>query len=818
MRRFPFRPPTERTRLTNSRAAWRPQHGIPKHRRSFKNFPLKRFQKWFIPSSSPGQKAREFVKQHLPHWLKPVPPFLKEWASTFPGYNNSGNALILLFAAAFLLLPSLVRAQDKPIRRILILNEVGISYPGINLINKEVRTALQDLPYRMEFYVEYLETTLFPDPADQQRFRDFYIAKYKNRKPDLIVTVGPSPLRFIAETHEKSFPGVPVIFCIPQGNAPATPALDSDFTGVENDMAPAETLDAALRLVAETQNVVVVSGSSPFDHEEQAEVQEQLKGYADRLNISYLTDLAMPLMVERLRHLPNHTIVLLTTIGQDGAGRRFISTEAGPMIAAAANVPVFSLYDVYLNHGEVGGYLASLREQGKIAGEMAVRILGGEKPQNLPRVGRVTSYMFDWRALKRWGLDENKLPPGSIVLNRDPTVWEMYHWYITGGISLMLLEALLISGLMRQRARRRKAESALTYALETAQESEERFRLVANTAPVMIWMSGPDKLCNYFNQPWLEFTGRPLDAQLGDGWVWSVHPDDMKECLDTYVRFFDRRESFTMQYRMRRNDGTYRWVLDTGVPRFNSDDSFAGYIGSCIDITERKLAEEALSTVSRRLIDAQEQERTRIARELHDDINQRIAMVGIEIDMLEQPPSGLCKETRRRMREISRHLSEIGSEIQAISHRLHSSKLEFLGLVVACRSFCREVATRHKVTVDFGAEGIPPEVSQEVSLCLFRVLQESLNNAIKHSGAQHFQARLRRTSREIQLTVRDSGIGLDTEAAKNSQGLGLVSMRERVGLLKGTLLIASKPMEGTEIVVCIPVVAEGASQMSLGAA
>jgi signal transduction histidine kinase len=121
------------------------------------------------------------------------------------------------------------------------------------------------------------------------------------------------------------------------------------------------------------------------------------------------------------------------------------------------------------------------------------------------------------------------------------------------------------------------------------------------------------------------------------------------------------------------------------------------------------------------------------------------------------------------------------------------------------------------VTVDFRAEEIPPEVSQEVSLCLFRVLQESLNNAIKHSGVQHFEVALRTMSREIQLTVRDSGIGLNMEAARNSQGLGLVSMRERVSLVKGTLLIAAKPMQGTEIVVCIPVAAQGASQMSCGA-
>ena len=142
----------------------------------------------------------------------------------------------------------------------------------------------------------------------------------------------------------------------------------------------------------------------------------------------------------------------------------------------------------------------------------------------------------------------------------------------------------------------------------------------------MIWMSGPDKLCNYFNKTWLEFSGRPLEAELGDGWSQGVHPVDLNGCLDVYTRSFDRRQSFEMQYRLRRYDGEYRWVLDTGVPRSNPDGSFAGYIGSCIDITDRKLAEEALARMGRRLIEVQEQERTRIARELHDDVLQRMAL------------------------------------------------------------------------------------------------------------------------------------------------------------------------------------------------
>lgn len=454
---------------------------------------------------------------------------------------------------------------------------------------------------------------------------------------------------------------------------------------------------------------------------------------------------------------------------------------------------------------------------GEIVGGMAIRILKGEKPQDIPRIRGVTTYMFDWQALKRWGLKEENLPPGSMVLNRQPTVWESYKWYIIGGITLILLEALLSGGLIWQRARRRKAETELVVALELAQESEKRFSLVANTAPVMIWMSGPDKLCNYFNQHWLDFTGRPLAAELGNGWVEGVHPDDVRACLDNYTRSFDRHESFTNQYRLRQHAGDHRWVLNTGVPRLNPDGSFAGYIGSCIDITECKLAEEALSTVSRRLIDAQEQERTRIARELHDDICQRLAMLEVELDLLHQSPPHSRVELRNRLDELRLRLSETGSEVQAISHRLHSSKLEYLGLVTACRSFCREFSEWHKVTVELTAENIPSSVSYDISLCLFRVLQEALSNAIKHSGAQRFEVLLHGARDQIHLTVRDHGVGFDASVALTSRGLGFISMRERVNLVSGTMLITSKPMSGTQITVRVPVTTD-VSQTTSGAA
>ena len=261
----------------------------------------------------------------------------------------------------------------------------------------------------------------------------------------------------------------------------------------------------------------------------------------------------------------------------------------------------------------------------------------------------------------------------------------------------------------------------------------------------------------------------------------------------TYTQSFDRRESFQMEYRARRHDGEYRWLTDIGVPRFNPDHSFAGYIGSCTDVTERKLAEESLANVGRKLIEAHEEERTWIARELHDDVNQRMALLAIELDRWNQqlPPSAV--EFHDHIHHASQRLSDIAKDIQALSHRLHSSKLEYLGLVAAAKSFCKELSEQQKVEIDFSDTAIPRSVPKEISLCLFRVLQETLQNAVKHSGVRHFKVELRGTEGEIQLTVSDLGVGFDPQDAMYRRGLGLISMRERMQLVSGEISINSQP-------------------------
>ena len=218
---------------------------------------------------------------------------------------------------------------------------------------------------------------------------------------------------------------------------------------------------------------------------------------------------------------------------------------------------------------------------------------------------------------------------------------------------------------------------------------------------------------------------------------------------------------------------------------------------------ERERQQKGLSNVSRRLIEAHEEERSWIARELHDDFNQRVAMLSMDLEGLEGSLSSL-EVHARKVGEIKTQIREFGRDIHALSHRLHSSKLEHLGLVAACTGFCRELSERHIVEIELHSENIPQNLPSEVSLCLFRVMQEALQNAVKYSGERRFLVSLVCTAGEIELTVRDSGVGFDPEQAMYGNGLGLNSMRERLTLVRGRLSIDSGVEDGTTIRARVP--------------
>lgn len=818
-------------------------------------------------------------------------------------------------------------AQVKEIRRILILNEYGPWSPGVASVDQQVTAAAEKSPYQIEIYSEFLETALFPAHATQAEFEQWYIHKYRDRKPDIIVAGGPEPIRFMAEAHHQFFPGVPVIFCGSSEELAGNPKLDSSFTGIWEGIDPAKTVDVALKLEPGTSHLFVVGGTATFDTRVEAIAKESLQPYEGRLDITYLTNLDMPTLLDRLKTLPKHSIVLYTALHRDAAGTPFIAaTQSAPMVAAAANAPVFSLADSIVGHGEVGGYVTSYIAEGAIAGSMLSRILNGEKPEQIPIVRGGDTYLFDWPALKRWGIDEKKLPPESIVLRRQPDFWELYKHYVWGAISLIVAEGLLILALFLQRARKRRVEESLrisdsrlqeaqgiahcgswewnvvtdelhwsdeTYrilglapqsvapdrrlmqakdtvacavelqkTLQTGQlyrlehtvvrpdgeartvvelgqpkynsrgkpvsvigtlldvterrqaeqrlrESEQRFRTMADGAPVMMWISGVDKRIIDVNRGWLEFTGRPIEQQIGSDWREGVHPDDLDRCLAKYSEAFEARLPFTTEYRRKRNDGDYRWITDTGTPRFLHDGIFAGHIGCCVDVNDQKTAELARREVAARLMYAQEAERARIARELHDSIGQSIALLTMQVRGSADASGGHLGTKHISLQELKDRLQALGVQVSHLSHQIHSSALEYLGLQEAIEGLCAEFSDQYAVKVDFVCADIPRKLDEALALGFFRVTQEALHNIIKHSHAKTVQVNLTSDDTRLVLEILDDGVGFNADHGRDQPGLGLVSMRERIYLLGGDFAVISSPGAGTAIHAKAPLRASG---------
>ena len=562
---------------------------------------------------------------------------------------------------------------------VVVYPEHADDRPGNQLINDSLRAAFAGAPDPIQIRNEYLALSRFPDAGGRKTLADFLKRKYAGETIDVVMAGLAPSLVFALEYRHEIFPGVPIVFMAVDQQEVQKLTLPADVIGVPVNLDVANTLEVALRLHPGARRVFVVTGSAAFDTFWEGVARKAFGPYESRVGFEYLSRLAMDDLLKRVANLPEGSVVLYLSVFRDATGKVFIPAEALKLVATAANASVYGYADSYLGLGMVGGHVLSFELEARRAAASALRILGGERPEQIamPAVSPNVA-MFDWRQLRRWGIREASLPPGSEVRFRQPSLWDEYHWHIAGALSLFALQTALIVALLAQRARRRRADAEL-------RRSQAELRIL---------------------------TGR--------------------------------------------------------------------------------------------LLESREAEARRIARELHDDLGQGLALLTVELDLLRQKPPEAMGQLGGHLQALLARVKQLSSSVHDLSHQLHPSKLEQLGLVAAIGSLCRELAGTHGVKIEFRHDAMPTTIQPEAAVCLYRIAQEGLSNAIKHGGATQAEVELRGAADSISMWIVDHGRGFDLREAQGGSGLGLVSMRERALHLGGEVEIESGPGHGTRLHVRVP--------------
>jgi len=698
-----------------------------------------------------------------------------------------------LLVFAFLCLTSLnaLAQSDSGVvtKRVLMLSHYGRESPAEVLFQQGFDNVLKSATTeRIEIYREALETYRFSGESHDELMHRYLRDKYADRKIDVVLAYTDTALDFFLHYRDELFPGVPLVYVVSKQRAQEEqPPLS---TGVWVGPNVRETLAVALELQPSTRQVFVV-GTTGYSPVAQLEAQEQLKDFeSPTLHLNYLFGRPLDELIATVKTLPKDSIVIYQRQTQGTGGKGVIPREAVGSIAQAANVPVYSTYDVWIGQGIVGGKVVSSEELGRRAAQMALKILQGTTPENIPTERANITPMFDWRQLRRWGISEGRLPAGSIVLFKQWSFWELYRWRIIGILTLCVAEAVLILALLLQRSRRARAEESLRL-------SEEKFSKAFRSSPdAFVITRRRDGIILEVNERWQDLLGYKSAEAIGqttNSLKLYTRPSDREKFLKRLAESEFVRD-FETDMRTRTGE-TKQVLLSAETVLINKEPCQLVIIH---DVTEQRNSERALQKMTGQLISLRDEEQRRIAAELHDGLGQSLVIINNRALIGMRDANDTTRATEQ-FEEISSAASSAIDEVREIVYGLRPHDLGKLGLVQAIRSMVAKISDSSPISLTADLVELQEPLSEQAETSIYRIVQEALNNIVKHADASEARVELKLRGDQLIITVADNGKGISKPSNGHRNGFGLVGIAERARMLGGSCVIESSPGLGTTI-------------------
>jgi PAS domain S-box-containing protein len=699
--------------------------------------------------------------------------------------------------------------------------------PGSALVEQSVQQVFQKGPQTVELYAEHLDANRFPEEHHYRLFREYLQAKYAQNPPDVIVTFLIVKFELAGRLPAELFPGIPVVLGALTEEAVPAEGFGDQVTGVIQRMDFPGALELILKLQPETERIVVIGGTAQLDRRYLGRTEEAARSLAGRVQFDYWTMRSVAEMRQAVASLPPRTVIFFTTVFRDATGKSFLPAAVASTLAASSSVPIYVVADSLIGGGTVGGFVAHLEALGRRLGELAQQVLGGTAPASLPLEVRTDGVpMFDWRELKRWGISESRLPPGSVVRFRLPSMWEEYRWTITGALVIIAVQAVLISGLLLQRARRRRAESEL-------RESQQLMELATSANELGLWVRDPEQ-GDFWASPSLRslFGLGEKDALRFNDIIGQIHPDDKPRIVSAVAHAQQNGVRFEEEFRIVLSDGEERWVAARGAGMNEPKEGSIRRMGAVFDITERKHAQYELDRHRDELAHAGRVSiMGQLASALAHELNQPLGAIlrnaeAATLFLQASPPdlqevaailADICKDDQRA--------GEVIDRMRALLKRreFQWSDLDLNALAEEVASLVRPDAETRKVTLALDlAPTVLPVRGDRVQLqqVLLNILLNAMD-ALSGSGREERRVSVRTqlVDGQAEVAVSDAGHGIPAEDLKhlfdpffttkpNGMGMGLAISQTIIGVHGGRIVAENNADRGATFRITLPMNSE----------